>query len=64
MAEINTLMREMPREWRGYWCESQVCACLGCANGAGGLAARGILKSEWAAWCKANHTEIDLRFNS
>jgi len=48
---IDSLMRDMPSSWRDRWCEPGElgCACLGCANGSGGLLKAGYTKDEWEA---------------
>jgi hypothetical protein len=43
-------MAEMPEHWRGYWCNSKACACLGCANRVGGLVVKGFTQAEWQDW--------------
>lgn len=40
-------LSEMPVPWRVFWCEAQMCACMGCANRSGGLTAAGFTKEEW-----------------
>lgn len=44
---IHNYMSHMPLKHAMYWCESELCACLGCANRSGGLHKAGITKEEW-----------------
>jgi hypothetical protein len=53
---INELMLEMPVAWRRRWCNSQTCACMGCANVSGGLAAKGYTREEHQQWLQFNRT--------
>lgn len=48
--QITSYMRHMPLEHALRWCDSGACACLGCANGSGGLAKRGVTYDEWCDW--------------
>ena len=47
---IEMAMREMPYAWRMRWCESEACACMGCANRSGKLERLGFTKEQWTAW--------------
>lgn len=48
--QLDRLMRSMNVGWALYWCEAEVCACLGCANGSGKLNANGYTKQDWKDW--------------
>lgn len=55
--EIDKLMQSMPVEWRYRWCESEVCACIGCCNrGPEGLLEKGYTRGDWE-WWKVRHPE-------
>lgn len=30
--EIDALMAQVPASWRNRWCESKMCACMGCVQ--------------------------------
>jgi len=47
---IHNLLSQMPLKHALYWCESELCGCLGCANRSGGLNKHGITKEEWSAY--------------
>lgn len=49
LVMIQTRLLKMEERWRVRWCEPGHlgCACLGCANGAGGLVCAGVTKEEW-----------------
>jgi len=47
---IETAMQKLPYRWRMRWCESQACACMGCANRSGKLEQLGFTKQQWTAW--------------
>jgi hypothetical protein len=49
-ASIDRIMENMPQAWRKRWCTTELCACLGCANGAGGLPSIGITREQWEEW--------------
>lgn len=51
MKNIDAIMQGLPIQWRYYWCEAEICACLGCANGSGRA---DITKAEWEEWVKRN----------
>jgi len=51
---IDSLMGRMPPPWRYRWCESNACACLGCANRSGGLTRDGFSKADWSKWTARN----------
>ena len=48
--QVNEIMQLVPLDWRYYWCEAQICGCLGCANRSGGVKAKGVTKQEWEQW--------------
>ena len=48
--QITSYMRHLPLEQALRWCESDACACMGCANNSGGLSKRGVTKAEWREW--------------
>ena len=55
--KIDAILADMPIEWRYRWCESELCACLGCCNrGPEGLVALGFNKADWLWWV-ARHPE-------
>jgi len=55
---LSKLMLQMPREWRGVWCNPESgCACRGCANNSGKLSQHNFEKYEWEAWVK-EHPEF------
>ena len=45
--KLRTLLSEMPKKEANYWCDSDACACTGCANVSGGLAKAGFSQEEW-----------------
>ena len=47
---IDEVMQAMPESWRTYWCEAEVCACMGGANCSGQLKRLGYSKQEWQQW--------------
>jgi hypothetical protein len=47
---IEEEMEKMPARWRNRWCNSQTCACMGCANISGGLREKGFAKEDWLQW--------------
>lgn len=47
---IDEEMERMPKAWRRRWCNSQTCACMGCANISGGLREKGFTKEDWLRW--------------
>jgi hypothetical protein len=53
MAQLDALMAKMPEPWKGRWCKSQACACLGCANISGGLARKGYTEIDHQKWMKS-----------
>jgi hypothetical protein len=55
MDKLNELMRNMPEQWRGKWCDSQTCACTGCANISGCLMAAGFKKEDYLKWRIVNN---------
>lgn len=58
--EVDAVMARMRPEWRDKWCGGDpalwdhdwpmACACIGCANVAGGAAQAGVTYAEWRAW--------------
>jgi hypothetical protein len=48
--EFREAMEQMPKAWRTHWCESERCACSGCANGNGKLVQAGYSKDDWVYW--------------
>lgn len=54
---IDIEMTCMPESYRYKWCRSKNCACLGCANKAGGLAAKGYTWEDWNKWVGKNMQE-------
>ena len=44
----------MPIDWRYNWCESEICACVGCVNVSGKLIEQGYTKKDWEEWVKEN----------
>ncbi len=56
--EVDALMQQIPEAWRLSWCESPLCGCRGCVNGAGRLqywaGHLAITKDEWRAWADRN----------
>ena len=52
--EIDDLMQQMPTNWWYRWCESKMCACLGCANVSGKLVQHGFTKNDWIKWIQNN----------
>lgn len=58
---LDEIMRKMPEDWRKRWCEPGKlgCACLGCANGSGGLIRNGYTKQDWETWRAAHSAEDD-----
>lgn len=55
MDKLNELMQNMPEPWRKRWCNSQTCACMGCANISGGLRAAGFTKEDYLKWKALNN---------
>jgi hypothetical protein len=52
--EVDAVMAKVHPDWRERWCESSLCACMGCTNSSGGARAAGVTKEEWEAW-KVRH---------
>lgn len=52
--DIDAAMNSMPPEWKSRWCNSHMCACMGCANKAGGLTAKGYTYQDWRDWISRN----------
>jgi hypothetical protein len=54
--QLDKLMKEMPLEWRYYWCDPKsICACMGCANRSGGIHWKHkYTREEWEEWVKEN----------
>jgi hypothetical protein len=54
--QLDKLMKEMPLEWRYYWCNPKsICACMGCANRSGGIHWKHkYTREEWEEWVKEN----------
>jgi hypothetical protein len=52
--DVDAVMNGMFPSWRYRWCESEVCACMGCANRAGKVH---FSKEEWESWVKENPEE-------
>ena len=55
--DIDAAMNSMPPEWKSRWCNSHMCACLGCANKSGGLTAKGYTYQDWMNWVSRNKKE-------
>jgi hypothetical protein len=55
--QLDWIMQNMQENYRGRWCESARCGCMGCANGPGALARLGFEKSEWEVWVSANQAQ-------
>ena len=55
MDKLSELMQNMPEQWRKRWCNSQTCACMGCANISGGLMAAGFTKEDYFKWKALNN---------
>lgn len=51
---LDELMHSMPPQWRYRWCESTLCGCLGCANGAGRLTFYGYTREDHNEWIRNN----------
>lgn len=47
-----------------YWCNAQVCGCLGCVNKHGGVQVKGVTYSQWLDWKMRNPTAPDQPFYS
>jgi len=52
--DIDTAMMSIPSGWKSRWCNSHMCACMGCANKAGGLTAKGYTYQDWRYWISRN----------
>jgi hypothetical protein len=48
--QIEHWMEKLPVAHALHWCNGGPCACMGYANGSGGLAAKGVTKEEWSEW--------------
>lgn len=46
-AALDGLLRMMSPDIRRMWCDSPACACMGCANGTGGLKKFGVTRERW-----------------
>jgi hypothetical protein len=58
-ADIAYWMRDMPVATALNWCESEMCACMGCVNGSGGLERHhGVTKEEWREWWRRATAEF------
>jgi hypothetical protein len=51
--EVDAIMQTMPEDWRYRWCESKVCACMGCV----GVGSRDVTKAEWHVWVSRQSDE-------
>jgi hypothetical protein len=51
---IDEAMRVIPKTWQQRWCTCDTCACMGCANIAGGLQRLGFSKQDHADWMSRN----------
>lgn len=59
-AKLAQLMQALPPTWRGRWCgatEDNPCACLGCADGAGGLVREGFTEQDWRQYFLRKRSE-------
>lgn len=45
-----------------YWCNAQVCGCLGCVNKHGGVQVKGVTYSQWLDWKTRNPIAPDQPF--
>jgi hypothetical protein len=59
VEDVDREMQMIPASWRNRWCDSQTCACMGCANISGGLCAKGYTKEDWEQWRKRNALTFD-----
>lgn len=52
IAKFNSAILKIHPSYRERWCApgNSGCACIGCANHAGGLLELGFKKSDWEAW--------------
>ena len=51
LQRMNELMQQMAPSYRRRWCDpGEGCGCMGCANMAGGLAAKGYTMADFDAW--------------
>lgn len=59
MERFNSQIMKLHPSYRNRWCEPSEfgCGCLGCANAAGGLAAKGFNHSDYLAWQHTNSKE-------
>lgn len=48
--KLNMILRNLPVEHAQHWCESEACACMGCANRSGKLLIHGFTKEDWKEW--------------
>lgn len=55
--DIDAAMNSMPPGWKSRWCNSHMCACMGCANKAGGLTAKGYTYEDWRDWISRNNED-------
>ena len=53
---LDHLMKGMPSHWAERWCDAGACACMGCANRSGGIAAHGYTRSDHARWLYSNRS--------
>ena len=50
-SKIDEIMQSMPVEHRYRWCDSELCACIGCCNrGSEGLIAKGFNRADHLWW--------------
>lgn len=49
-SQVDYVLSFVPQWHLRKWCAGGMCACMGCANGSGGLAALGITEDEWKAY--------------
>lgn len=54
--DIDAAMMSMPPGWKSRWCNN-MCACMGCANKAGGLTAKGYTYQDWRDWISRNNED-------
>ena len=51
LQRMNELMQQMHPSYRRRWCDpGEGCGCMGCANMAGGLAAKSYTRADFEAW--------------
>jgi hypothetical protein len=58
--DVDAAMLTVNPKHRYRWCDWGPCACMGCANASGGMAAKGFNKTDWQRWVE-RHPGTDTK---